>query len=76
MEFAQRPPDLVMAIGTTALFPYIVEPVILARQVGMLTIEINPEPTMLSNHVEFCLRGSAGGYLPLIEKELDDGVNR
>jgi NAD-dependent deacetylase len=76
MEFAQTPPELVLAIGTTALFPYITEPVVIARQIGRLTVEINPEPTMLSNHVDFCLRGPAGGYLPLIEQELGNGVNR
>jgi len=75
-EFAHNPPELVLAIGTTALFPYIVEPVIIARQTGRLTVEINPETTMLSGHVDFCLRGPAGGYLPLIEQELGDGVNR
>jgi NAD-dependent deacetylase len=75
-EFAQRPPDLVMAVGTTALFPYIVEPVIIARQTGRLTVEINPEPTMLSDHVDYCLRGPAGAYLPLIEQEIGDGITR
>jgi NAD-dependent deacetylase len=76
MEFGQNPPELVLAIGTTALFPYITQPVIIARQTGRLTVEINPEPTMLSDHVDFCLRGPAGEYLPLIEQELNDGVNR
>jgi NAD-dependent deacetylase len=76
MEFARTPPELVMAIGTTALFPYIVEPVVIASQTGMLAVEINPEPTMLSSHVDFCLRGPAGAYLPLIEKELGDGISR
>jgi NAD-dependent deacetylase len=76
MEFAQKPPDLVLAIGTTALFPYITEPVVIARQTGRLTVEINPEPTMLSSHVDFSLRGPAGGYLPLIEQEIGDGIKR
>ena len=48
MEFAQNPPELVMAIGTTAFFPYITQPVIIAGQTGRLAVEINPEPTMLS----------------------------
>lgn len=75
-EFAHQPPDLVLAIGTTALFPYITEPVIIAGQTGRLTVEINPEPTMLSDHVDFSLRGPAGAYLPLIEQEISDGITR
>jgi NAD-dependent deacetylase len=76
MEFGAKPPDLVLAIGTTALFPYITEPVIIAGHAGRLTVEINPEATMLSGHVDFSLRGPAGGYLPLIEQEIGDGLNR
>jgi NAD-dependent deacetylase len=75
-EFAQNPPDMVLAIGTTALFPYITEPVVIAGQNGRLTVEINPEPTMLSDHVDFSLRGPAGAYLPLIEQEICDGITR
>jgi len=75
-EFAQNPPDVVLAIGTTALFPYITEPVLIAGHAGRLTVEINPEPTMLSDHVDFQLRGPAGAYLPLIEQEISDGIKR
>ena len=37
---------------------------------GKLTVEVNPEPTMLSAFVEFSLRGKAGDFLPLIERTL------
>jgi NAD-dependent deacetylase len=70
LEFAHRIPDLVMAVGTTALFPYITQPVLIAGQAGKLTVEINPESTMLSDYVDYSLRGPAGSYLPLIEDAL------
>jgi NAD-dependent deacetylase len=63
-EFHRDPPDLVMAIGTSALFPYIVEPVVAARASGRLTLEINPEPTVLSPIVDVALRGRASELLP------------
>jgi NAD-dependent deacetylase len=73
LEFALNTPDLVMAVGTTALFPYIIQPVVIAGRTGKLTVEINPENTMLSDHVDYSLRGPAGGYLPLIEEALRGG---
>jgi NAD-dependent deacetylase len=66
LEFYSRIPDLVMIVGTTAQFPYIVMPVLTAAQAGKLTIEINPEETEISPAVEFSLRGTAGDFLPAI----------
>jgi NAD-dependent deacetylase len=65
-EFHHRPPDLVLVAGTSALFPYISYPVELAREAGKLTVEINPEPTLLSDRVDHTLRGKAGDFLPWI----------
>lgn len=65
-EFYARIPDLVLIVGTTAQFPYIVMPVLTAAQAGKLTIEINPEETEISPAVEFSLRGTAGDFLPAI----------
>ena len=61
---------VVMIVGTSALFPYITGPVLVARDCGRLTVEINPEPTACTEVVEFSLRGPAGAYLPLIERAL------
>ena len=69
-EFHVRPPDLVLIAGTSALFPYIVEPLVSARAAGKLTLEINPEQTMASHLVEFSLQGTADAFLPLIEQVL------
>lgn len=49
--------DMVFTIGTSATFPYIVQPVVMALQDGVPTVEINPTRTPLSEHVDF--------YLPL-----------
>jgi NAD-dependent deacetylase len=65
-EFHRHVPDLVIAAGTTAYFPYIAEPVLHARRCGKLTVEVNPEPTLLTPHVGHALRGPAGGYFPLV----------
>jgi NAD-dependent deacetylase len=65
-EFHADPPDLVLVAGTTALFPYIAEPVFVARGKGRLTVEINPEPTSLSSVVDFSIRARAGEALPEI----------
>ena len=69
-ELSEAPPDLVIAAGTSALFPYIAEPVLLARHAGCLTVEVNPEPTVLTAEVEYHLQGRAGEYLPLIAEAL------
>ena len=63
-ELLEDPPDLVLAIGTSALFPYIAEPVVAARRRGRLTVEVNPEPTVLSPIVDVSLRGRASELLP------------
>lgn len=63
-EFVDFIPDLVLIAGTTALFPYIQQPVLLARQAGRITVEVNPERTLLSDVVDFFLQGKAGTLLP------------
>jgi NAD-dependent deacetylase len=45
----------VFSIGTSAVFPYIQEPVVAARRMGVPTIEINPSETPLSHHADYRL---------------------
>ncbi len=71
-DFLVTPPDLVLVAGTSALFPYIVEPVLRARAAGKLTVEINPEPTLLSEHVAHSLRGPAEELLPALAAQLPE----
>jgi NAD-dependent deacetylase len=49
--------DIVFTIGTSSIFPYITQPVVLAAGSGIPTVEINPARTMLTDIVDY--------YLPL-----------
>jgi NAD-dependent deacetylase len=65
-ELLANVPDAVIIAGTSALFPYIAEPVVVAQRAGRLTVEVNPEPTYLSGEVDYFLREKAGAVMPLI----------
>jgi NAD-dependent deacetylase len=69
-ELRARSPDLVLLVGTSALFPYIVEPAVLATRRGRLTIEVNPEPTEASPAVRHVLRAPAEVVLPALREAL------
>jgi len=71
-ELLERTPDLVLIAGTTAVFPYIAEPVLVAARAGVPTIEVNPEPTLVTPHVRWSLRGTAGTLLPAIATVIAD----
>ena len=71
-EMLERPPELVLIAGTTAVFPYIVEPVLVAARAGIPTVEVNPEPTDVSPVVRWSLRGTAGEVLPLMAGVIRD----
>lgn len=55
--------EIVIAVGTTASFPYIVEPVARARSHGGFTVEVNPQPTDLAPLVDVRLAGRASDVL-------------
>lgn len=55
---------VVISIGTSASFPYIVEPVLRTRQAGGFTAEINPTRTDLSAAVDVHLQSRALDVLP------------
>ena len=59
-----------MAIGTSALFPYILEPVLRAASSGIPTIEINPAQTSLSAMVDVHLQQGAARALDEIYSAL------
>ncbi len=65
-ELVADPPDLVLLAGTSALFPYIAQPVFSAKTAGKLTVEVNPETTHLSDVVDYWLEGKAGALIPEI----------
>ena len=58
--------DLIFAIGTTAGFPYIYEPVAQASRQRVTTIEINPDETPLSHVVTHRFSSGAGPALKSI----------
>jgi NAD-dependent deacetylase len=65
-EFYTNPPELVISVGTSNMFPYIVEPIVVAAKAGRLTVEVNPEPTTISDLVDYHLQAAAGEVLPAL----------
>ncbi len=61
--------DVVFSVGTTSVFPYIMEPVVDAGRRGKLTVEINPGRTTLSDDVDVRLAEGA-------VTALEDGLSR
>ena len=55
--------DVVFSVGTTAMFPYIARPILLAKSEGRPTVEINPGDTDLSDLVDFRIKSSARAAL-------------
>lgn len=56
--------DAVLLVGTTASFPYIIEPVLRTRAAGGFTAEVNPGLTDLSSVVEERMVGRALDIMP------------
>ncbi len=69
-EFIDDVPDVVIAAGTTALFPYIAQPFAHAYATGATTVEVNPEDTTLTRFATFPLRGTAEEILPALASAL------
>jgi NAD-dependent deacetylase len=61
---------VVLSVGTSASFPYIVEPVLRTRQAGGFTAEINPTRTDLSDVVDVHLGGRALDVLPELVRHI------
>jgi len=58
--------DLIFSIGTSSMFEYIVEPVRVGRQMGITTVEINPEVTTISSEVDIKIGAGAATVLASI----------
>lgn len=56
--------DAVLLVGTTASFPYIIEPVLRTKAAGGFTAEVNPGVTDLSAVVEEKMQGRALDIMP------------
>jgi NAD-dependent deacetylase len=63
----------VFSIGTSSVFPYIQEPVLQARRMGVPTFEINPGETILSDEVDYHLSMNAADAMDEIWERFCDG---
>ena len=54
--------DVVLSVGTTSLFPYILEPMLRARSWGALSVEVNPEETPATLVSDVVFRDSAAAW--------------
>ena len=59
----RQPFDLVISIGTSSYFPYIIEPVLMANRLGIPTVEINPGETTISQIVDLKITAGAAKTL-------------
>ena len=56
--------DVLLVVGTSAeVYPAAALP-LLAAEHGALVVEVNPNPTPLTTHADYVLRGAAGEMLP------------
>ena len=61
---AAREAEVLLVIGTSAVVYPAASLAPIAKSAGARVIEINPEQTPLSSHVDLSLRGAAGELLP------------
>lgn len=60
--------DMVFSVGTSAMFPYIIAPVLMAGSCGKTTVEINPGRTELAERVSVYLPLGAARAFEELEK--------
>lgn len=58
--------DIIFIIGTTAVFPYISQPILAARSLQIPTVEINPTDTFISHSVDYAIRETASNAMSRI----------
>jgi len=63
--------DIYFSIGTSSVFPYIQQPMVVAKHLGRTTVEINPDDTEISDLVDIKLRMRAAEALDAIWKATD-----
>ena len=67
--------DVYFSIGTTSIFPYIQQPILMARMLGRPTIEINPSETEISHIVDIRIPLRAAEATELIRKKYLEEVS-
>jgi NAD-dependent deacetylase len=63
-EHAAKEAEVLLVVGTSAVVYPAASLAPIAKSSGARVIEINPEQTPLSSHVNLSLRGAAGEILP------------
>ncbi|MCK4835302.1 MAG: NAD-dependent protein deacylase [Candidatus Aminicenantes bacterium] len=58
--------DMYFSIGTSSVFPYIIQPILMARRQGKTTIEINPGQSEISDFVDIKINHGAAAALDSI----------
>lgn len=69
-ELAETDFDAVVSIGTSAMFAYINEPILLARRRGISTVEINPSRTNISDLVDHRIELGAAAAMSRIMQRI------
>jgi NAD-dependent deacetylase len=64
--------DMVFSIGTTSVFPYIMQPVLLAHELGWPTVEINPGESRVSDLVDIRIAAGAAAALDALWQRLEE----
>ena len=67
--FVEAGVDLALVVGTTAQFPYLLEPIWRIAARGGRVVEINPEPVLPSDIVTAAVADGAARALPILLEE-------
>jgi NAD-dependent deacetylase len=67
--FVEAGVDLALVVGTTAQFPYLLEPIWRIAAQGGRVVEINPEPVLPSDIVTAAVADGAARALPILLEE-------
>lgn len=62
--------DMMFVVGTSAVVHPAASLPLAALEAGATVVEVNPEPTPLTQHASFSFRGKAGDILPRIDRAL------
>jgi len=68
--------EVMFSIGTSALVQPAASLPLAASEAGAKVVEINPEPTPLTDHADIVLQGKAGEILPIVDLGLHNMENK
>ncbi|MGD9345914.1 MAG: NAD-dependent deacylase [Candidatus Aminicenantes bacterium] len=66
--------EVMFVVGTSAVVQPAASLPLAASETGAIIVEINPDPTPLTSHVDFSFRGKAGEILPKIAETLATAI--